>query len=103
MIHATSQERYEKLKKVFHRLITNFNRDDLDDYVQVANSLRDWIKQDTSLITDQKEHLERFIVDNSLDWQICNQLANAQKHVKANPRSKKRTTTSPKVTAVRVS
>jgi hypothetical protein len=39
---------------------------------------------------EQKEHLERFVVDESLDWQICNQLANAQKHVRiSRPRSKK--------------
>ena len=104
MIHTTARERYEKLKKVFRRLMANFNRDDLDDYVQTANSLREWIQQDRSLMPEQKEHLQRFVVDKSLDWQICHQLANAQKHVRAEPRSKRRSKASksqtPLVTAV---
>jgi hypothetical protein len=102
MIHTTAQERYEKLKNVFRRLMANFNRDDLDDYVQTANSLREWVRQDSSLMPEQREHLERFVENNSLDWQICNQLANAQKHVHARPRSKVRPTQVPAVTAVKV-
>jgi hypothetical protein len=90
MLHRTAQERYEKLKKVFARLMANFNRDDLDDYVLTANSLREWIRQDKTLMPEQRDHLEKFVVPESLDWQICNQVANAQKHVKAQPRSKKR-------------
>jgi hypothetical protein len=31
MLHRTAEERYEKLKKVFSRLMVRFNRDDLDD------------------------------------------------------------------------
>ena len=30
MLHKTSQERYEKLKRVFARLMKHFNLDDLD-------------------------------------------------------------------------
>jgi hypothetical protein len=90
MLYQTAQERFEKLKKVFARLMANFNRDDLDDYIQTANSLREWIRQDKTLTPEQTDHLERFVVPESMDWQICNQLANAQKHVKAQPRSKKR-------------
>lgn len=90
MLHRTAQERYEKLKRVFSRLMANFNRDDLDDYVLTANSLREWIRQDNSLTLEQRDHLERFVVPESMDWQICNQVANAQKHVKAQPRSRKR-------------
>ena len=90
MLHRTAQERYEKLKKVFARLMANFNRDDLDDYVLTANSLREWIRLDKTLMPEQRDHLEKFVVPESLDWQICNQVANAQKHVKAQPRSKKR-------------
>jgi hypothetical protein len=99
MLHKTAQERYEKLKKVFHRLMVNFNRDDLDDYVQTANSLREWIQQDSSLIPEQKEHLERFIVDESLDWQICHQIANAQKHVRSTSRFKKHVSSKHKQTS----
>ena len=36
MLHKTAQERYTKLKKVFARLKSNFNRDDLDDFIQTA-------------------------------------------------------------------
>jgi hypothetical protein len=89
MLHRTSQERYEKLKRVFARLMERFNRDDLDDFIQTANSLREWIMQDDTLLPEQRAHLERFVVPESLDWQICHQIANAQKHVKANTRSKK--------------
>jgi hypothetical protein len=103
MLHKSAQERYEKLKRVFHRLMGNFNRDDLDDYVQTANSLREWIQRDRSMIPEQKEHLERFTVDKSLDWQICHQIANAQKHVRSQRRSKARTAQIPKVTTVQVS
>src|ERR1035438_1855968 len=89
MLHRTSQERYEKLKRVFARLMERFNRDDLDDFIQTANSLREWIMQDDTLSSEQRAHLERFEIPKSLDWQICHQIANAQKHVKANARSKK--------------
>jgi hypothetical protein len=90
MLHRTSQERYEKLKRVFTRLKANFNRDDLDDFVQTANSLREWIRQDVTLTSEQKAHLERFVVPESFDWQICNQLANQQKHVgQAKPRTRR--------------
>jgi hypothetical protein len=84
MLHTSAQERYEKLKRVFSRLMRNFNRDDLDDFIQTANSLREWIKQDESLLPEQRKHLEGFTVPESIDWQICNQIANAQKHVKRN-------------------
>lgn len=90
MLHNSALERYQKLKKVFTRLKTHFNRDNLDDFVQVANSLREWIRQDTALTAEQKAHLERFVVPESMDWQICNQLANQQKHAgHASPRRKK--------------
>jgi hypothetical protein len=90
MLHKTTEERYQKLKKVFFRLMRQFNRDDLDDFVQTANSLRAWIRRDRTLTIDQKAALERFVVDESLDWQICNQLALHQKHIGARPRSRKR-------------
>lgn len=91
MLHATAQERYHKLRKVFARLKANFNRDDLDDFIQTANSLREWIRSDTTLNPEQKAHLERFVVPESVDWQICNQIANQQKHVgHAKPRTKKK-------------
>lgn len=38
---TTAQERYEKLGKVFTRLKKNFNRDNLDDFIQTANSSRE--------------------------------------------------------------
>jgi len=104
MIHRTAQERYEKLKRVFSRLMDDFNRDDLDDFVQTANSLREWIRRDATLTQDQKAALERFVVDESLDWQICNQLANQQKHMNSRPRSKARQAPAsvPTVSAVQV-
>jgi hypothetical protein len=90
MLHRTAQERYEKLKKVFVRLMERFNRDDLDDFVQTANSLREWTRHDGALTEEQKAALERFVVDESIDWQICNQIANHQKHASSKPRSKAR-------------
>ncbi len=107
MLHKTPLERYEKLKKVLGRLLRQFNRDDLDDFVQTANSLREWIQKDETLLPEQKAALERFVVDKSVDWQICNQLANHQKHRGASPRSKKRRRSTsesiPRVTAVGIS
>ena len=105
MLHKTTEERYEKLKKVFARLMRQFNRDDLDDFVMTANSLREWIRRDGTLTFDQKSALERFVVNESLDWQICNQLANYQKHIGARPRSRRHRLTLvsiPRVTAVEV-
>jgi hypothetical protein len=105
MLHRTAQERYEKLRNVFTRLKKNFNRDDLDDFIQTANSLREWIRRDVTLTSEQKAALERFVVPESLDWQICNQIANQQKHVDARPRTKARQARAgsiPSVKAVRV-
>lgn len=81
MLHKTAQERYEKLKRVFRRLMKNFNRDDLDDFVLTANSLREWIQRDPSVTRDQRKALEKFTVPVGVDWQICHQVANRQKHV----------------------
>jgi hypothetical protein len=90
MLHTTAQERYNKLRKVFARLKNNFNRDDLDDFIQTANSLREWIQKDTTLTPEQKAHLESFVVPESVDWQICNQIAIWQKHAnRPNPRTRK--------------
>ncbi len=36
MLHTTAQERYQKLKKLFRRLMDEFNRDDLDDFIATA-------------------------------------------------------------------
>lgn len=82
MLHKTSRERYDKLKKVFHRLMKHFNTDDLDDFIATANSMPEWMKHDPSLIQEQRDAIKRFTVQESLDWQICNQIANRQKHVK---------------------
>ncbi len=90
MLHTTAQERYEKLKRVFARLMNRFNRDDLDDFIQTANSLPEWIERDGTLSKEQKDALRSFVVDPSLDWQICHQVANAQKHMKSNPRTKRK-------------
>ena len=89
MLHRTAQERYGKLKRVFHRLMENFTRDDLDDYIQTANSLREWIGKDPAMIHEQRAHMQRLMVRESTDWQIVNQIANFQKHVTRRPRSKK--------------
>jgi len=90
MLHRTAQERYAKLKRIFTRLKRHFNRDDLDDFIQTANSLREWVRLDPSMTPEQKAHLEKFVVPESVDWQICNQIANQQKHMRpANPRTKK--------------
>src|ERR1700733_13311622 len=83
MLHTTARERYEKLKRVHARLMNRFNRDDLDDFIQTANSLPEWIKGDRTVGQEQRDALERFVVARSLDWQICHQLANAQKHAQA--------------------
>ena len=82
MLHKTSRERYDKLKKLFHRLMNRFNVDDLDDFIATANSMPEWMKHDPSLIQEQRDAIARFTVAGSLDWQICNQIANRQKHVK---------------------
>jgi hypothetical protein len=102
MLHRTAQERYEKLKKVFTRLMDRFNRDDLDDFIQTANSLPEWIGRDDTLTQKQKDALERFVVAPSLDWQICHQVANAQKHGKAKPRSKGLPAAAPVVKSVQL-
>jgi hypothetical protein len=90
VLHKTSEERYQKLKKVFARLMAYFNADDLDEFIQTANSLREWIRRDDTLTEEQNAALERFVVDESVDWQICHQVANHQKHVSAKPRVRAR-------------
>jgi hypothetical protein len=80
MLHKTSRERYEKLHAQFLRLMKHFDREGLDDFIQTANSLRGWIPQDASLSQHQKDEIERFAVPSGMDWQICHQIANSQKH-----------------------
>ena len=78
MLYESSLERYGKLKRDFVRLMKHFDSDGLDNFIQTANSLRDWVNWDGT--QEQKAALGRFVVDGSLDWQICNQLANGHKH-----------------------
>ena len=85
MLHKTAQERYEKLKRVFRRLMKNFNRDDLDDFIMAANSLREWIHNDPSVTREQRKAVEKFAVPAGVDWQICHQVANQQKHPRRKP------------------
>jgi len=99
-LHRTALERYEKLKRVFRRLMERFNPDDLDDFIQTANSLPEWIRSDSTLSQEQKDALERFAVAPSLDWQICHQIANAQKHGRAKLRSGALPTAAPVVKSV---
>jgi len=86
MLHKNSRERYDKLKKVFRRLMERFNVDDLDDFIATANSMPVWMRNDPTLIQEQRDHLERLmgkgVWGRSIDWQICSQIANRQKHVK---------------------
>ena len=84
MLHKNSRERYGKLKKEFRRLMQNFNVDDLDNFIATANSMPQWMRNDPTLIQEQRDALARLTVEESVDWQICNQIANRQKHVKAN-------------------
>jgi hypothetical protein len=103
MLHTTARERYQKLKRVFSRLMKSFNRDDLDDFIQTANSLREWIQRDQTLTSEQKAAAEALAVPESLDWQVCHEIANHQKHAGAKPRSKARPNPNvPTVKAVRV-
>jgi hypothetical protein len=91
MLHKSTKERYEKLKKIFIRLKARFDRDDLDEFIQVANSLPAWIKGDMTMTQAQLAALEAFTVPESVDWQICNQIANQQKHFHPlRPRSRER-------------
>jgi hypothetical protein len=82
MLHKTSRERYDKLQRVFRRLMRNFNVDDLEDFILTVNSMPGWMEGDPSLIQEQRDALARFTVENSLDWQICHQIADFQKHPK---------------------
>lgn len=85
MLHKSAQERYEKLKRVFRCLMKNFNRDDLDDFIMTANSLHEWIQKDTSTTREQRKAVEKFAMPAGVDWQICHQVANRQKHPLAKP------------------
>lgn len=91
MLHKTARERYGKLERVFRRLMKTFNRDDLDDFILTANSLHEWIQRDPSVTREQRAALEAFAVPLGLDWQICHQVANRQKHVRPKPVSRART------------
>lgn len=99
MLHNTAEERYQKLKRVFGRLMRNFNRDDLDEFILTANSLREWIQRDAALTREQRKAVEAFATPRGLDWQICHQIANHQKHVNAKP---PKNPNAPVVTAVNV-
>jgi hypothetical protein len=69
-----------KAEDQFRRLMRNFNHDDLDDFIATANSMPEWMKHDPSLTQEQRDAIVRFTVEGSIDWQICHQIANRQKH-----------------------
>jgi hypothetical protein len=102
-LHTTARERYEKLKRVFSGLMKNFNRDDLDDFIQTANSMRESIQRNQTLTSEQRAAAEALTVPKSLDWHLYHQIANHQKHAGAKPRRRARSDASmPIVKAVRV-
>ena len=78
MLHKNSRDRYDKLQRVFRRLMSSFNVDDLEDFILTVNSMPGWMKGDPSLIQEQRDALARFTAENSLDWQICHQIADFQ-------------------------
>jgi hypothetical protein len=98
MLHTTAHERYQKLKRVFGRLMKTFNRDDLDEFILTANSLREWIQRDPALTREQRKAAEAFAVPRGLDWQVCHQIANHQKH--AGPKTGNPKHTKPRVPVV---
>jgi hypothetical protein len=57
----TAHERYQKLMRVFGRLMKDFNRDDLDDFILTANSLREWIRRDQTLTVFAREVIASYI------------------------------------------
>lgn len=81
MLHKNSRERFDKLQNVFRRLMRNFNLDDLDDFIATVNTMPTWMKHDVSLVQEQRDAIAGFTVPESVDWQICTQIANRQKHV----------------------
>jgi hypothetical protein len=44
MLHKTAEQRYQKLRRQFRRLMNHFDLEALDDFIQTAHSLRDWIQ-----------------------------------------------------------
>ena len=81
VLHPTARERFEKLKRVYHRLLDeDFNRHDLDDFIHTAGSLPGCIERDPTTSKAQKNEAKRMCP--GLDWKICNQIANQQKHFK---------------------
>ena len=89
MLYKTAEERYQKLRAQFKRLMVHFDRDGLDNFIQTAHSLKDWIQQDSTLNQHQQDELRRFTIPNGIDWQFCAQIANFQKHARlSSPRHK---------------
>jgi hypothetical protein len=80
LLHKNSRERYDRLKVQFRRLMRNFNHDDLEDFILTASSMPEWMKDDPSMVQEQRDGIGRFTLPESLDWQICRQIANRQKH-----------------------
>lgn len=79
MLYPTAQERYDKLERVGDRLLNaNFNQDDVDDFFAVANSLPEFIRHDPNTSAAQRDAAKRLLDD--LDWKICHEIANQQKH-----------------------
>src|SRR6266568_561940 len=65
---CAAQKRKRSLRQVEENLPpsgSNFNRDDLDDFISTANSLREWIRRDPTMSQEQRDHLERFVVPAS--------------------------------------
>jgi hypothetical protein len=79
MLHPTAHDRYDKLERVGDRLLNaNFNQDDVDDFFAVANSLPEFIRHDPNATAAQRDAAKRLLDD--LDWKICHEIANQQKH-----------------------
>lgn len=80
MLQNNCAEKFAKLRREFHCLMRSFSVDGLDNYIHTADSLVSWMRQDNSLNDEQKMALERFTVPESMDWQMCKQISNQQKH-----------------------
>lgn len=84
MLHRSAAEHFDKLRKDLKRVEEALHKDNLDDFFKTAYHLVEIVKRDRATTSLQKARAAELRQD--IDFLICRDIANSEKHFGLDPR-----------------
>ena len=78
VLHRTAEEHFQKLKRVYERLMREMHKDDLDDFIKTAWHLCEIVEKDTHTTRKQRRAVNS--LRKTEEMRLCQDITNAQKH-----------------------